>query len=445
MKRVIFSFLVIGCSFFLSHAEYKMHIWSSDGSTSSFLVSNVDSVTFTRVEEPSQEVESVMKSDAKTLAKKLHVGINIGNTMESTDMTDSWCPNGETCWGAKKITPKLISQYKAAGFNAIRIPCQWYDFIESGSSSYIIKDTWMNRVKEVVDYVVAEDLYAVLNIHWDGGWLEENCTTAKKEEVNKIQAALWQQIATVFKDYDEHLLFASANEPNVDDNSQAEVLKSYHQTFVNTVRATGGNNALRNLIIQGPRTDIDKCLELNDVIPTDVVEGRMMYEVHFYPYTYALMETDADWGSVQYFWGDTDDFREVVINGVNRSVGSNGWCNEAYVDKQFKALKEKFVVGKGMPIILGEYCVMDRDLTNLGNHTTGESYQNLYDRSRAYYYEYVNRAAKNNGIVPFLWETPGNIFDRGESSSDDDCSVVEGRQVLLDGIMKGAAEGQYPF
>ena len=88
---------------------------------------------------------------------------------------------------------------------------------------------------------------------------------------------------------------------------------------------------------------------------------------------------------------------------------------------------------------------MDRDLTSLGNHTTGESYQNLYDPSRAYYYEYVNRAAKNNGIVPFLWETPGNIFDRGESSSDDDCSVVEGRQVLLDGIMKGAAEGQYPF
>ena len=101
----------------------------------------------------------------------------------------------------------------------------------------------MKRIKEVVDYCYQDSLYVIINIHWDGGWLENNVTCAKQTAVNAEQAALWKQIATQFKDYDEHVLFASCNEPGMNQNDDAStiapILKSYHQTFVNTVRATG--------------------------------------------------------------------------------------------------------------------------------------------------------------------------------------------------------------
>ena len=101
-------------------------------------------------------------------------------------------------------------------------------------------------------------MYVILNIHWDGGWLENNVTPAAQESVNEKQYNYWTQIANYFKEYDEHLLFASANEPNVDNASGMSVLLSYHQTFINAVRVTGGNNSSRTLVIQGPSTDIEK-------------------------------------------------------------------------------------------------------------------------------------------------------------------------------------------
>ena len=419
--------------------KVTMHVWQN-GTSATYEVTNVDSVTFsfsTTKEEVTPSAD--MPSDAKTLASKIFTGINIGNTLESTDNDGGWCADGETCWGASKVTPALIKAYKNAGFNAVRIPVAWHAQ-ESDATTFQIKSTWMARVKEVVDYAIAEDLYVIVNIHWDNGWLENNCTTAKQEAVNKEQAALWQQIATTFKDYDEHLLFASANEPAVENQEQANVLKSYHQTFVNTVRATGSNNATRNLIIQGPGTDIDKSL-LYDVMPTDVVSNRLMFEVHFYPYTYALMTEDANWGSMQYFWGNTTEFSNIYLNDTLRSVGANGWCNEAYLDKQFASLKTNFV-DKGYPVILGEYAVTDRNLTSYGNNSEGTSYQDIFERSRGYYYEYLNRVAKNNGVVPFLWDTPASLFNRGSSTNDDN-SVLH--QKALDGIMSGATAGQYPY
>ena len=430
MKKTILLGAMALSSAFAMMAEQKMYVHQSDGTTSSFYVNNVDSITFKEI-----VASDAMPSDAKTLAAKIYTGINIGNTLESTDNDGGWCPDGETCWGAAKVTPALIKAYKAAGFNAVRVPVAWHAQ-ESNTSTYEIKSSWMARVKEVVDYIIAEDMYAIVNIHWDNGWLEKNCTTDKQEAVNKEQEALWKQIATTFKDYDEHLLFASANEPDVSDATGAAVLKSYHQTFVNTVRATGGNNAYRNLIIQGAGTEIDR-INL-DVIPTDVVEDRMMFEVHFYPYTYALMEEDADWGTCHYFWGEK--YANISVNGVVRSVtgSSNPWCDESYVDKQFASLKTNIVDKLGMPVIMGEYAIMDRDLS-------AYNLQDTYEESRAYYYEYVNREMKNNGIVPFLWDCTGNLFNRYNDSSNgaNDNSIAHPK--ALEGIMTGAASGQYPF
>jgi len=160
-----------------------------------------------------------MSSTAMEIAKKIKVGCNIGNTLEAT--------GGETNWGNPQITNDYIKLIKQSGFNAVRLPCSWNQYADQTTAK--IKDSWLARVKEVVGYCVNNDLYVILNIHWDGGWLEENCKENKKEGNNKKQKAFWEQIATQLRDFDEHLLFASANEPNVSDASQMAVLLSYHQ------------------------------------------------------------------------------------------------------------------------------------------------------------------------------------------------------------------------
>ena len=149
-----------------------------------------------------------------------------------------------------KITNDLIKLVKQSGFNAIRLPCSWNQYADQITAE--IKSSWLNRVKEVVQYCVNNGMYVILNIHWDDGWLETNCTPGKQEETNAKQQAFWEQIATHLRDFDEHLLFASANEPNVSDATQMAVLLSYHQTFIDAVRSTGGKNAYRVLIVQGP-------------------------------------------------------------------------------------------------------------------------------------------------------------------------------------------------
>ena len=127
-----------------------------------------------------------MESDAMTLAAKMYAGWNLGNTLEAI--------GGETAWGNPKVTAELIKSVKELGFNAVRIPCSWDQYIEDGGT-YKVKDEWLNRVYEVVGYCVSNDMYAIVNIHWDGGWLENNCTADKQEANNKKQKALWTQIA----------------------------------------------------------------------------------------------------------------------------------------------------------------------------------------------------------------------------------------------------------
>jgi len=400
-------------------AQNSLYVVKNDGNVFGYKISEVQEINFER--QTVNNPVDAMPSDAKALAKKMHLGINIGNTFEAVG---SWCDNGgsETCWGSPVITKQIIDEYKKAGFNAIRIPVAWDNYTEN-KTDYTIKSAWMSRIKEVVDYVIADSMYAIINIHWDNGWLEKNCTTSAQESVNREQAALWKQIATCFKGYGEFLLFASANEPDVNDAEAASVLKSYHQTFVNTVRATGGNNAKRCLIVQGPSTAIDKSLQY-DVLPTDTQSGRMMFEVHYYPYTYCLMEKDETWGNMSYFWGNK--YQNIYIDGVNRSCA---WHTESTVDEDFGNMKRQFV-DKGIPVLLGEFAAMNRTLEG--------DLQSKFEESRAYFYEYVVKTAKNNGIVPVLWDTHGSgVIDR------DNCSVAN--QTAIDGLLLGADNGKYPF
>ncbi len=358
--------------------------------------------------------QSGMASTAVQLAAKIKLGWNIGNTMEAT--------GGETAWGNPKVTKALIDVVKANGFNAIRIPCSWNQNLSNPATAQISTD-WLNRVKEVIQYCVDNDMYVVVNIHWDGGWLESNITEAKKVENNAKQKAFWEQIATHLRGFDEHLLFASANEPAVDEAEQMTVLTSYHQTFIDAVRSTGGKNAYRTLVVQGPTTDIEKTNKWMTVLPTDTAANRMMVEVHYYtPWNFAGLTKDESWGKMFYYWGSG-------YHSATDTERNANWGEEADLEKNFKLMKTQFV-DKGIPVLLGEFGAIRR--TTL----TGDALT-LHLASRAYYLKTVVKTAKANGLLPFYWDEGSmgdnsfGIFNRSNNTVFDAqalTALVEGLQ-----------------
>ena len=144
--------------------------------------------------------------NASQIAGQIQAGWNLGNTMEAQ------C--GETAWGNPMVNQQLINAVKAAGFNAIRIPAAWD--CHADQTTLTIDAAWMARVKQVVDYAYNQGMYVILNIHWDGGWLEEHPLYSYQAAVNQKQRAYWTQIANTFKNYNERLLFAGTNEVHAD-------------------------------------------------------------------------------------------------------------------------------------------------------------------------------------------------------------------------------------
>ncbi len=354
----------------------------SDGTVRQITVTQPISLYSDYNTDPIPADASGMSSNAVELAAKINLGWNIGNTLEA--------PGGENAWGNPNITNEYVAAIKSLGFNAVRLPCSWDGYADQETAK--IDQTWMDRVKEVVQYCVDNDMYVLLNIHWDGGWLENNCTPDEKDSVNEKQRAYWEQIATAMRDFDEHLMFASANEPAVEDAAQMEVLASYHQTFVNAVRSTGGKNSYRVLVVQGPSTNIEKSNDLMDM-PTDEIEGRLMAEVHFYsPSQFCISDKDEEWGKMFYYWGT--GHHSTIEPDRNAT-----WGEEDEVDASMALAKAKFV-DNGIPVILGEYGAYRRDHTD---HIP----QDLVTHNDAvdYWLTYVTKKALDNGLIPFYWDT----------------------------------------
>jgi endoglucanase len=356
-----------------------------------------------------------MGSDAVQLAAKIKLGWNLGNSLEAT--------GGETKWGNPKASKAFIDLVKQSGFNAVRIPCSFNQYMANSATAQL-QTEWLDRVKEVVQYCVDNDMYVILNIHWDGGWLENNCTTAKQDENNAKQKAFWEQIATHLRDFDEHLLFASANEPNVSNATQMAVLLSYHQTFIEAVRSTGGRNSYRVLVIQGPTTDIETTNTLMTTLPTDNIANHLMVEIHYYtPWNFCGMTEDTAWGNMFYYWGAGN-------HSTTDTSRNPTWGEETTVNTNFGLMKAKFV-DKGIPVVLGEYSVVHR------SSLTGDALT-LHLASRAYFLKYVTQQAKANGILPFYWDNgaTGNngcaLFDRSANSVFD--------QQALDALVQGASK-----
>jgi endoglucanase len=247
----------------------------------------------------------------------------------------------------------------------------------------------MARVEQVVNYVLKDSMYAIINEHWDNGWIIP--TYEQQAYVNNRLTIMWRQIAVHFRDYDDHLLFAGTNEVHIPDvytgptTENSTVQNSFNQTFVTAVRSTGGRNVYRYLAVQGYNTNIDNTYNYF-AIPKDVVQNRLLIEVHYYdPYDFTLNtgSTITQWGSYATVPSKTET-----------------WANESWADGQFQKMKSKFI-DKGYAVILGEYGAMAR--LNLGSAALNAEYA----RYRLYYMEYITRSIDRHGLIPFYWDNGG--------------------------------------
>lgn len=331
--------------------------------------------------------------DQTQITEAMGLGWNLGNQLEASS---GGLPS-ETCWGNPEITKELIDTIKAQGFKTVRIPVSYLDMIGDGPD-YKIDTDWLDRVQEVVDYVVNNDMFAIVNMHGDGyytvdhSWLLCAEDDDKQTEIKDKYGKVWTQIADRFKDYDQHLIFESMNEEfNNDygkpDANAYENINAYNQIFVDSVRATGSNNEKRWLLLPGWNTNIEYTAgdEYNFKIPTDngcKADGkRIMISVHYYdPFNFTIDENKT----AKTQWG-----KYAVKNYDN-------WGQEDYVDSQMALLNEKFV-SQGYPVVIGEFGAQDKT----------EKFAD-YNEFRRYWSEYLIKAAKKNGVVCVYWDNGYN-------------------------------------
>jgi len=390
---------------------------------------------------------TTMDLNAQQLAYYMAPGWNLGNTMEAGSNTNLDTNKGglaaETAWQSTKTTQGIIDMVKAQGFKSIRIPCSWVMGHISDAATTQIDAAWMARVKEIVDYAIKADMYVIINDHWDGGWLEDSFKDVSEATVSKNSAKLavvWKQIAEEFKDYDERLLFAGLNEPahssGLAASAYVQALKTYEETFIKTVRATGGNNAKRVLIVQGPATSIDDTYNAFGEMPSDEAEKRLMLEIHSYdPWTFCGLEQDESWGKMQYYWG-TD---HTLSGAGNRNATSN--------EKDLLTLfqKMKKYTDAGIPVVMGEYGANHRNVKSIKGQN-----QKKHDEAVAFWYEKATRYAMECGMIPFAWDLnytgypTFSLFDRSKEAVLDWSSSSTNIKVngALEGIQKGAEAGR---
>lgn len=309
------------------------------------------------------------------LIASLRLGWNLGNSLDA--------PEGETAWGNPQVSAELLKSVAAGGFDLVRIPVTWSLHTGPGPD-YLIDPAWMTRVKEVVEYAEAAGLYAIINLHHDGAdgydgveWLSLNDSAGLVTEQNNAEVkarflALWTQIATAFAANSHRVLFESMNEIHdgygAPDPIYFEIINELNQAFVQTVRASGGNNSNRHLVVPGYNTNLDHTIS-GFKLPSDSVENRLILSVHYYdPYLFALEATTNTWGSA--------------------FATSDAWGQEADVVQQFDRLKAEYI-DRGLPVIFGEY---------------GAVHQAGFEDYRRYYMEYVTKAAKDRGILPVYWD-----------------------------------------
>ena len=357
------------------------------------------------------------------------VGWNLGNQFECSAPGQDGesmligMPEGsikaETAWGNPVVTKKTIKAVRDAGFNAVRIPIRWQCHITNAAAMSIDK-AWMTRIKEVVGWCLQNDLKVIINVHHDK-WLEGRPTYQYKEESNQKRALLWMNIASEFAQYDYRVAFAGTNEVHIRDNwgkpetENLAVQNSYNQTFIDVVRATGGNNLKRHLIVQTYVCNPDFGLYNGDfIIPTDT-EGNgnnyMGVECRYdTPWDYA--------GECKFnYWGQP--YKDKV-----EASPSDEQTMTDFFDRVVSTWSDK-----GLGIVIGEWGVTDRQK---GEQT------DLIRENMTYYCRFLVSEAKKRGFSTFVWDN--NNFGSGAEHFgifDRDKGMEVKNTWVLNGIMEG--------
>ena len=335
-------------------------------------------------------------------------GLNLGNTFEPT------C--GVGCWGPPMPTQAGIHGMAAAGFNTLRIPVSWLTHADRKGN---IDPAFMAQVTQVVNWALAENMYVVVNEHWDNGWFDSNGFASYDSNINSKLQNLWTQVANNFKNTSTHLLFACTNEPDVKDQNGTNVLFQYYRNWVTTVRNTGGNNATRWLVLQAPGPSIDRATSYvnSSIWPSD---KSLELECHAYdPFQFTQLTGDASWGAMYYFWGAAYH----VSSPANRNAA---WGEESYVDAENAKAQTNFV-NKGIPVFIGEWRAVAKpsepDLT--GTNIT----QNY--NSATYWNYYMQHSNASHGLTGTCWQT-NDIIDQvtGAIKNQDALNAVLGRSYL---------------
>lgn len=349
-------------------------------------------------------------------------GINLGNTLEACDSNVGIKTNAplsyETYWGQPKTTQAIIDGMKAAGFDTIRIPVAWMtNATHLYEGDYTIDAGYMDRVEEVVRYARKAGMYVIINDHWDGGWYGMFGSESAETRALAMEAykGMWQQIAERFRDYSDYLIFESANEElggRFDENSplycsdsvvtyltddeRYALTNEINQTFVDVVRATGGNNATRFLLIAGYSTNIDQTCDDRFQMPKDTVDSKLMVSVHYYdPWSYCGASSAASATK----WGKVSDYE--------------------YLDQQLAKMTKFTEAGYG--VVIGEYGALPGS-------------DGLKDNTLAYHTAFLDACTKYN-LTNCLWDCSGLYKRVSQTFADDDILAMyqEKRQANEEG------------
>ena len=328
---------------------------------------------------------------ASKMVAAMGFGVNIGNTF---DNTTTW----ETGWGEPLVTQAFISGLASHGVKSVRVPVAWNTYSMNG----VIPSDKMDRVKQVVGWILDAGMYAIVNIHWDGGWIDGEGTSTQYTLTSDVKtkfASYWVQISTAFASVGNSLIFEGLNEEGkfyVGGNSSGmpdyPALNTLNQLFVTTVRAQSGYNTGRALLIAGFTTDLTlTCVDAFTVPSDPAGTDKLFLSIHYYtPYTFCGLDTVESWGSPQTTWGTSAD--------------------QTALQSDFAKLAA-FSTQRKIPVILGEFGV-----------TKGMNYPRQ-SSSRIAWMEAVTKASYTNGVVPVLWDT-GTDISRTDGSFDTELQTV---------------------
>lgn len=324
---------------------------------------------------------------AAELIAEMGTGWNLGNTMDSEE-------GGETGWGNPVTTKEMIDEVHRAGFDTLRIPTTWKNSMGE-APGYTVDGEWLKRVEEIIGYALENDMYVILNTHHDTDWIKPQYEDI---EAVKVQfAALWTQIAEYFNDYGDHLIFEGLNEPRIVGGANEwnggteegrDCLNQLNDVFVKTVRATGGNNETRTLLITTFAAQPAASGVSALIVPDDKYVG---VSIHAYtPYRFTYDSVGESW---------------------NTAVFDGSCASE--IDSLFAGLNEAFI-SKGIPVIITEYGSVSKMIDKTWYITNTEEV--------AKWAKHYVSAAEKYGIPCVWWDNgyhkSGNelfgIFNRSE-------------------------------